>query len=252
MTATTTRRRGGRRSNRYSPEEIAERKAADDRHRAKADEQLASEAAVTRLVDSLITSGLGPNMLGYSLRNQMLILGQAADRGIPVSEVYAFGGWRERGRGPRADEHGLRICAFNGADDDTADSGDDAPAEGLPADTAPGGGEGTGDGEAQRVSRRFRMISVFDRSQTQGADDEHVPVSDAAQLLLGNLTKQLGKRGYQVVVVAEDAPATVSNLDMAARTVTVREGWPGRDRVLTVALAMAQILTAPRPERGQR
>ncbi len=86
----------------------------------------------------------------YSLRNQLLIMGQRPD----AIHVAAYREWQRRGRQVRRGEHGIRILSprpYQPKDTDTEDAS--GPENASETD------------ERQRIT--FRPISVFDISQTE-------------------------------------------------------------------------------------
>lgn len=226
-------------------EQIAARADYDTKVRAEADTALADPDQVARLIDILMYQKLGPNVLSYSLRNQALVIQQCEDRGIPLSDVYGLREWRKRGRkvrpgldrpGPGLNV-GIRIVAGRDTEDDDGREQDEATATHRDDKS-----------ENHEKRRRFWMISVFDRSMTDPVlDDGDAPptaVSDAARLLLNNLTNQVTRRGYEIV---EDTPHSdtprPTNIDHDAATIAVAETATARDRILTLALSLAQIHT---------
>lgn len=171
---------------RYTPGQRAARAEADKALRNRAADLLADQDAVTAILTHLVTVSRSPKILGYSLRNQAMLIAQASDRGIVLTDVDTFRGWVERGRCVRRGERGLRIVAPRGIDD-----GEDADAESNSAEE-----------EEEEVEGRpvFRMVAVFDISQTDGMDDAaivggpHVARNPVA--VLGDaLAKQLERRG---------------------------------------------------------
>ena len=78
----------------------------------------------------------------YSARNAMLIVMQAPE----VTEVAGFKAWQERGRQVRKGEHGIRILA--------------------PAGRGQGAEPTEENPEGKPGRQYFRLISVFDISQT--------------------------------------------------------------------------------------
>jgi antirestriction protein ArdC len=83
----------------------------------------------------------------YSTRNAMLIVMQAPE----ATEVHGYNAWQELGRQVRRGEHGIRILAPAGRSDDV---------QAQPAtDSTPGT-------EGKKGRQFFRLVSVFDISQT--------------------------------------------------------------------------------------
>lgn len=98
-----------------------------------------------------------PRLLTYSLRNQALLLGQADERGMTVTDVDTYRGWQRRGRQVRPGEHGLKIVRPVRPSQSTADHTDGNSSQAEP-DT----------------DIKFRTITVFDRSQTDELEDPHL------------------------------------------------------------------------------
>lgn len=84
----------------------------------------------------------------YSTRNALLIVMQAPT----ATEVAGFKAWQERGRQVRKGEHGIRILA--------------------PAGRGAGTEPTERDPEGKPGRQFFRLISVFDISQTDEIEDE--------------------------------------------------------------------------------
>ncbi|MGH3680100.1 MAG: ArdC-like ssDNA-binding domain-containing protein [Natronosporangium sp.] len=147
-------RRSGR--SRYTEQQRAQRAAADQ----KLFEQSTADMADPDLVaDRMRTAlaGMSPRILGYSLRNQMLLIRQADQRGIKITDVDTYRGWKRRCRHVRQGEQGLRIVRPVGTDDD--DQPD--PAEGGDHDRD----DSNGDGDVA-PRPRFRFTPRWDISQT--------------------------------------------------------------------------------------
>jgi len=230
----------GRRT--FTPEQRQEREQADKQLREQARELLADPDAVAAMVEQLITVSRSPKVLRYSLRNQAILTKQVEARGMTLTDVDSFRGWLERGRCVRKGEKALRVVAPKGREggesDEEAEAGETTPAQ---------GGEQTGDGEAEgRV--RFRMVTVFDISQTEGVEDvdvvgEAFEVPNPAALLRDTLTEQIERRGYEIEETAEaDGAAAVDDGDL----VTVPSGRP----VQELARALAVILHSEKTNRA--
>jgi hypothetical protein len=154
----------GRRPGRYSEQQRAARAAADARLFDQSTADLADpELIEQRMLAAL--SGMSPRILGYSLRNQMLLLGQAEERGMSLRDVDTFNGWRQRGRQVRRGEQGFRLVRPVGLDQEDTDT--------QPDHDEPDRSSDTDHEQAPRV--RFRFMAVFDISQT----DEVVTDDDA-------------------------------------------------------------------------
>ncbi len=164
-----------------TPEQLEARKQA----RRQADQALRENAQAVlddehRLaaMDTSLTSA-SERIRNYSDRNRALLYTQAQERGIKLSEVATFKQWREHGRQVRKGEKSLRITAPKGteerrdADEETGDKGMRPEGE---------------DGQQQQPAeeKRFRMIAVFDRSQTDELDEaDAVDTRDAAGRFAG-------------------------------------------------------------------
>lgn len=171
----------------YTPQQRAERDAADAAIRDGAADLLADPDAVDAMVVHLLTT-TSPKLLRYSLRNVAMLYRQAEQRGMTLTDVDTYKGWRERGRHVRAGETGLRIVAPKGTE--TTDDPDTTQEPQETSDQAP----------AERT--RFRMESRFDISQTEGIEDaepiEPETVTDPAALLRATLTEQFERLGHTV------------------------------------------------------
>jgi hypothetical protein len=239
--ATTTKKRWADWTDEEKDAYRAERKAADQRLRDEADKVLADPEQVLRLIETLMNGKLSAHVLGLSIRNQCLLVEQAHSRGIPLSDVKGKRGWRELGRGIRG--QGLRITARMGSDEEAQT--DDAP----PAEQAEAQG---GDGE-EEGRPRFRMISVWDHSQTVGPEqDEPAVPAEPERILRASLVEQVTRRGWRVVQDGPDDAPRPSNIDYDATTIALQHGWSGRDCIVTLALGLAQILTADAEAAQQR
>ncbi|MBL1080263.1 hypothetical protein JK358_38295 [Nocardia sp. 2] len=203
---------------RYTPEEIAQWRAEEQARAAHVDALLSDPDAVSGLVSSAVRIRCA-RFLGYSLRNQALILRQAEERGFPVTEVDTASGWRARGRYP--DQPGLRIARPKGRETAGQDEGESAP-EAVIYETSDSG-ESTGEGESRT---RFRTSKVWDISQTKGIEDfegEPVtvePVTDPAAALWETLCKEAGRYGF---TVATSADAGGPSVDEGQAVITVAE-----------------------------
>jgi hypothetical protein len=151
MPPRTTKRRG--RSTWYSAEQREARAAADARLFDQSTDDLADPELIERRMREAL-SGASSRVLGYSLRNQMLLFAQAEERGIRLRDVDTFKGWRQRGWQVRRGEQGLRIVRPVGLD----------KAESDPDHDEPDHTSGSEQDEAPRV--RFRFMTVFDIAQT--------------------------------------------------------------------------------------
>jgi hypothetical protein len=212
----------------YTEEQRIARDTADAAIRDSAAELLTDPDAVAAMVSHLMTT-TSPKLLRYSMRNTAMLITQAEDRGMTLIDVDSFRGWIERGRCVRKGERGLRIVAPKG----TEPPGDDSTEQ---ADQC--------DGEDIRV--RFRMVTVFDISQTDGIEDAEPADSDTTidpvAVLRATLAEQIERMGYTITTDQAESPATV---DDQARTVTV----PAAQPVPELARALASLVTRPKAKR---
>lgn len=155
-----------RRRGKYTatPEERAERAASDRELREHVDALLTDPATADRIGAVLTANHASDKVLGYSPRNQTLLLEQCAVRGIRLVDVETVGGWRTRGRAVIRGAVGLRIVAPMGRDD--RPNAATAPADPAPAEPSEASGRDT-DTDVQS----FRMLSVFEQSQTKPRTD---------------------------------------------------------------------------------
>lgn len=180
----------------YCPQQQEARDQADRALRKQAGALLADPDAVAAMVAQLVTVSRSPKVLRYSLRNQALLISQAEQRGMNLTDVDSFAGWKNRGRCVRKGEHGLRLVAPKGTDT----SEDTKQEEVISANE---------NESSEELRMRFRMMTVFDVSQTDGIDDAEIvgqaaEVPNPATVLRDALTDQLQRRGY-TIVVAETA-----------------------------------------------
>lgn len=153
----------------YTPEEREARRIADKALRESAQTLLDDPARLTDMNDYM-ASRVAPRIAGYSLRNQALLYTQAEARGITVTDVDSVQGWRRQGRRVITGSRGLRIVAPKGRMDPEQappdDSTDAAPAAATDRD----------------VELRFRMVAVFDISQTVDMSDVPEPEPGAGDV----------------------------------------------------------------------
>ena len=118
----------------------------------------ALQAEITNAVGSLVEDPAWRAMLEtaarfyrYSLANQLAIGLQAMERGFVATRVAGFQAWKGFGRSVCKGEKGLAVlapCSHKTDSDDQA--------------------EGASEDSAARVLRGFRVVYVFDLSQTEG------------------------------------------------------------------------------------
>jgi antirestriction protein ArdC len=165
---------------------------------------------------------------GYSANNVLLILSQAPW----ASQVAGYQTWKQVGRQVRAGEKGIAIlapCRYRSVGDDN--DGDD----------------GAGQPEAQPgriVVRGFRVVHVFDISQTDGPE---IAEPARAKLLQGeapeglwdNLAGQIADAGYSIE--RGDCYGANGRTSFATRTVTVRADVDDAQAVKTLCHELAHI-----------
>lgn len=232
----------------YTEEERKARQDADRALQAEAAELLSDADAVVALAEQLAATCRSPKVLGYSLRNQALLIKQAEARGMVLTDVDTFRGWRERGRAVRKGEAGLRIVRPRG----TEAAEDAGEVEGIVThrgDVPTGDEAGENEGETRT---RFRMTAVFDISQTEGISDAEIigeahEVPNPAALLADTLVGQLERRGYQVVTDADAERAEVDDGDL----ITVPEGRPVAELARALAVVIAAAKSGKNPSTVQ-
>lgn len=158
--------RASRTRRRYTPEQRAARAEQDRQLNAEARADLADPQVIRRRIADLLAGRTPARLLTYSLRNQLLILRQAEQRGITLTDIDTRLGWNRRGRLIAAGQQGLRIARPVGAEDD--DSGEATDPDTDQPDTDP---------DTNRSRPRFRMSPRWDISQTVPMDQ--VPDADA-------------------------------------------------------------------------
>ena len=270
----------GRGPRRYSPQQRAARAAEDTRLFDQSTADLADPELIEQRMRTAL-SQMSARILGYSLRNQMLLIAQAEERGIPLRDVDTFKGWRQRGRQVRRGEHGLRIVRPVGLDNHQ-----DTDTEADPDQRD----HSTGQEQDETPRVRFRFMAVFDISQTDevatddtdsDAEDETgcvdcgaepgVPcldgcgcagctgrldpdAQDPAEVAWNRLQEQITQAGYRFAWPA--APADLHGLkvrldhDTKAVHVAMLATAGDPDAVTALAVALGEILT--RAERARQ
>lgn len=126
------------------------------------------------------------HLLTYSVRNLALLMAQADERGMTITDVRSYKSWQLAGRQVRRGEKSLRIVKpvtrRIGADEDELDADEFAGPALL-----------------------FRTAAVFDISQTdpiptdeEDGDEEAAEDDDPAEVLLESLIEQADTHGYRV------------------------------------------------------
>ncbi|MEU3458272.1 ArdC family protein [Micromonospora sp. NPDC006766] len=276
----TPSRQSGTRS-RCSDAERAAWRERDDEVKRQSTEYLERAEAVRSFATHAATGGVSARILGYSLRNQLLLHEQAAERGFVLSDVETGNGWRQRGRHIKKGETGLRLIKPRGNGKKDADTAEpdtsNEPDENAEADD--------GDDASETPSRpKFVTVAVFDIAQTAEIPPEErdacpacpaqpgepchpgcpcptctsdtPPVDDPAETLWNKLLDQLTAHGY-----ALDCPAPVAALhghrvhvDHDARAVAAAFEVTAEHptAVADLAEAVAQIIARSDHERAAR
>jgi len=169
----------------------------------------------------------------YSPHNVLLIASQRPD----ATRVAGYTAWRRLGRQVRGGEHGIAILAPVTS---RAGTGRGAAVETLRADADQV--RLLADPPPSQV-RRFRLVHVFDISQTDGPDlpDMRPRLLDGAAPagLWDALAAGVAAAGF-TVTVGDCAPAN-GITDYLARMVTVRAGLPDAQAAKTLAHELAHV-----------
>jgi hypothetical protein len=220
------------RTRKASPAQLAERDqklaAAHERLTAGIAELTSGEAWAAMLAAS-------SRFHQYSLNNVLMILSQCPE----ATQVASYKRWTELGRQVRKGEHGIAIFApmTYRPREDEVDANAQRDSQGRPA---------------QRV-RGFRLVPVFDISQTDGDPIEPTPRrGDFATLLKGQapegawdvLAKIVADQGFSLVRVADASVIGGANgrTDYSTREVLVRSDVSDAQACKTLAHEVAHIL----------
>lgn len=204
----------------------------------------------------------------YSPSNILLILAQRSD----ASAVTGFRSWQQLGRQVRRGEHGIAIFApvrgrrkaagAEGGENDTAPptdvtGGGSPPTSGqlrpdpgstTPTTTAAEPSDGTRSAESSTGPRSvpgFRIVHVFDISQTEGDD---LPQAAAPELLTGQapeglwdgLAAQVREQGFSVI--RADCGRANGITDYFARTVVVAKQLSDSQAAKTLCHELGHVL----------
>jgi DNA primase len=237
------------------------RPAAAERSGQAGQEQQARLAALhERLLDAVsqLTSAEGWQQLlrtaaalpTYSPHNVLLITTQRPD----ATAVAGFNTWKQLGRAVRKGEKGIAILApvmRRGAVGRNTPA--DAPGAPLPQGKP---GQAQDGGEAGSVAPRrlsgFRIVHVFDISQTDGPDLPTPPEAvrlegDAPPGLIDGLSEQILAEGYQLIRHHFDIPhpgleRANGVTDYFAKTVLIRPGLSDAQASKTLAHELGHVL----------
>jgi len=159
----------------------------------------------------------------YSLGNWLLLWSQAEQRGATVTRPAGYRTWQKLGRQVRRGERGYRILA--------------PMARRLPA-------EDVETDEPRRIITGFRVVSVFDVSQTEGE-----PLADVGPRLLtghgdANLAQAavglIGEQGYKFSLGALHGPNGLTR--PTTKEVVVEENLEEAQRTKTTMHELAHVL----------
>jgi hypothetical protein len=240
----TSRKSSTGRKSRWSPEQIEEWRRRDAEIMNNSTGYLEDADNVRRFAKDAAAGRVSARILGYSLRNQMLLENQAEALGFILTDVASAKEWRERGRRVKPEWYGrnLRLVAPKGKPKKDADPASDPECDDEDTDAHEAGEQDAGEvgdqsGEQKAPKTRFRTVAVFDIAQTEavpveetkacplclaeagepcnpgctcGACVDYELVDDAADLVWNKLLEQID--GHQYVY---DWPAAAANLNGA-------------------------------------
>lgn len=181
----------------------------------------------------------------YSLGNQLLIMAQGAERGFSPTRVAGFGTWKALGRSVVKGQRRLAIlapCTYRAGSDHNEQAGEEAGE--TAAGTSCGGPADRRNGTpGPRALRGFRVVHVFDVSQTDGEPlPEVVPellTGDGPSALWEALAAQVTWHGYSLTR-ADCGPAN-GITDPGSRTVRIRRDIEPAQAVKTLAHELGHI-----------
>lgn len=188
----------------------------------------------------------------YSVNNLLLICRQRPD----ATRVAGYRAWQGLGRQVRRGEKGIAIlapCTYARSDDESASGDDDDPPTSSGADRAEEGAT------RPRVLRGFKVVRVFDVSQTDGAPIPEAPVTvltgEAPARLTDRLATLIRAEGYSFTLGPLPPGRAGANglTDHDRRAVIVRDDLPDAQQAKTTAHELAHVLmhgTFPRPPRS--
>lgn len=186
-------------------------------------EALVADDAWQRMLD------LAAHLPHYSLANVLLIRAQCPD----ATFVMGYRAWAQHDRHVLKGQKGIAIlapCMYPVHDDERpgpeADPGDESEA-------------------GRRTLRGYRVVHVFDVSQTAGAELRRLPTTlpgQAPPLLAEHLSELVLAAGFQL----EEGDCGTANgyTDFAARRVRIRKGMPPAQAVKTLAHELGHIRAA--------
>ncbi len=191
---------------------------------------------LTRAVEDLVRSEDWVQMLAvaarfhnYSPGNVLLILSQRAD----ATRICGYRAWQALGRQVKKGENGLAILA-------------PCVTRGRPPEET----DGEQHEEVARVLRGFRVVHVFDISQTEGPELPEVTPSllegDAPAALWDLLAAEVASKGFSLV--REDCSPANGQTDFLQRSVTVRPDLSEAQAAKTLAHELGHVLLHDGPK----
>lgn len=174
----------------------------------------------------------------YSPSNILLIGAQRPD----ATRVAGIRTWNALGRHVTKGQHGIAILAPCIYREDTTDR-NSTPSSDRPSDAAPSARPDVGTSEAQRVLRGFRVVHVFDVSQTEGdplpSVEPRALEGDAPQHLWEHLTDLTQDAGFEL----ERGPCAGANgyTDFTTRVVRVLDTVSAAQAAKTLAHELGHI-----------
>jgi len=186
--------------------------------------------AMVQAIESLVSGDDWAAMLdvarrfhNYSFGNVCLILAQRSD----ATRVCGYRAWVALGHQVRKGEHGIAILA-------------PCVTRGRPVDES----DDTEHPELARVLRGFRVVHVFDISQTDGPDLPNVaPLlleGAAPAVLWDRLAEQVAAKGFSLV--REDCSPANGQTDFLRRSVAVRPDLSEAQATKTLAHELGHVL----------
>jgi hypothetical protein len=158
----------------------------------------------------------------YSFANTQLIWAQAAGRGFTPTQVAGYRAWQKLGRQVRRGERGIQILA---------------PVTRIAEDRDDGGEE--------RVVVGFRVVHVFDVSQTNGQplpETRPAALEGALPIQWGRVAELIRSADFGLEVVDTERLGEANGVtDWRDRTVVVRKTMPGAQRFKTAVHELAHI-----------
>ena len=184
------------------------------------------QSAVERLVDSeewRAMLGVAARFHTYSTNNQLLIYLQCPH----ATRVCGYRAWQRLGRQVRRGERGIQILA---------------PCRRIKAIET----EEPGESERVQVLTGFRVVHVFDISQTEGEELPEVAPrrlsGDVPPNLVVALEKRIAAEGFMLRREPITRPSCNGYADFVEREVVLKEGLSGAQTIKTLIHELAHVL----------